>query len=146
MMMLIRKFVLGASINYVGKILPIFDPLPLRRQVYYISFWSSIGILLTHPSPLPAQVVYGCPLYKILRFFYNLHEHDAFHWNYKIKSNLKASSGCCSWFIKFALSIWFSSNYIRAWILLVLLKITLRKEAKFRNIYMTAYYLYCYKL
>ena len=28
---------MGASINYVGKILPIFDPLPLRRQVYYVN-------------------------------------------------------------------------------------------------------------
>ena len=27
----------GASINYVSKILPIFDPLTLRNQVYYIS-------------------------------------------------------------------------------------------------------------
>ena len=41
----LRFFVLrpkGASLNYVGKILPIFDP-PLRRQVYYISLCSSIG-------------------------------------------------------------------------------------------------------
>ena len=40
-----------ASINYVGKILLIFDPLPLRRQVYKISLRSSIGIWLT-PLPL----------------------------------------------------------------------------------------------
>ena len=47
----------GASLNYVGKILPIFDPPPLphlRRQVlvYYISLCSSIGIWLTPPLPL----------------------------------------------------------------------------------------------
>ena len=39
----------GPSINYVGKILPIFDP--LRRQVYHIILCSSIGIWLT-PLPL----------------------------------------------------------------------------------------------
>ena len=41
----------GASINYVGKILPIFDPLPLHNQVYYINLCSSISIWLT-PLPL----------------------------------------------------------------------------------------------
>ena len=39
-----HKDLKGASLNYVGKILPIFDPLPLRRQVYYISLCSKIGI------------------------------------------------------------------------------------------------------
>ena len=38
----------GPSINYVSKILPIFDPLsPLRKQLYYISLYSSIRIWLT---------------------------------------------------------------------------------------------------
>ena len=51
----------GASLNYVGKIVPFFAPSALRRQVYYISLCSSIGIWLI-PSPSPAYVVYGCPL------------------------------------------------------------------------------------
>ena len=52
---------MGASINYVSDILPIFTPLPspLRKQVYYISLFSSISIWLT---PLPPRLVYGCPL------------------------------------------------------------------------------------
>ena len=51
----------GASINYVSKILPIFDPSsPLRQQVYYISLCNSISIWL--PPPSPAYVVYGGPL------------------------------------------------------------------------------------
>ena len=33
---------MGASINYVSKIFPIFDP--LRKQVYYISLCSSIDL------------------------------------------------------------------------------------------------------
>ena len=44
---LIRNPPKGPSINYVGKILPIFDPFPILRQVYYISLCSSIGIWLT---------------------------------------------------------------------------------------------------
>ena len=54
----------GLFINYVSKILPIFDPppLPLRKQVYYISLCSGISISLTPPPPSPAYVVYGCPL------------------------------------------------------------------------------------
>ena len=48
----------GASINYVSKILPIFDPLTLRNQVYYISLCSSIYIWST---PLLVYVVYEWP-------------------------------------------------------------------------------------
>ena len=44
----------GPTINYVGNILPIFDPLPppyVDKFVYYISLCCSIGIWLTLPSP-----------------------------------------------------------------------------------------------
>ena len=46
----LKEIAKGLSINYVGKISPIFTP-PLRKQVYYISLCSSIGIWLT-PFPL----------------------------------------------------------------------------------------------
>ena len=36
-----------------------WPPSPFRRQVYYISLCSTIGIWLP-PSPSPAYVVYGC--------------------------------------------------------------------------------------
>ena len=36
---------------------------PLPKQVHYISLCSNIGIWLTPPSPLPAYIVYGYPLW-----------------------------------------------------------------------------------
>ena len=44
---------MGPSINYVGKILPIFDPPPPSEgEIYYISLCNSIGIWLTPLSCL----------------------------------------------------------------------------------------------
>ena len=50
------------SINYVSKILPIFDP--LRKQVYYISLFSSISIWLT-PLPLASLRSLWMPPYGV---------------------------------------------------------------------------------
>ena len=43
-----------------------WPPSPLRRQVYYISLYSKIGIWLIPPPPSPAYVVYGWSLCRTL--------------------------------------------------------------------------------
>ena len=54
----------GPFINYVNRILSIFDPLPLHRQVYYISLllFSTIYIWRIWQPPFLVYVVYEQPL------------------------------------------------------------------------------------
>ena len=77
-----HRFVLGASINYVDRILRIS---PLRRKVYYIRLFSIVDTL-GDPLPRLVNIVYGCPLLvKSLGWHSFL---DSSNWRWVIGSSL----------------------------------------------------------